>query len=62
MSYPWAVGGWADLPGRKLVKIREEVTDAEACPGSFGGVSWSDSLLGGTDTERCKVGAAEGPG
>lgn len=35
--------------GRKLVKIREKVTDAEACPGSFGGVSWSDSLLGGAD-------------
>lgn len=54
--------GGADLPGRKLVKIRQEVTDAEACPGSFGGVSWSDSLLGGANTERCTVGVAEGPG
>lgn len=62
VSYPWTVGGWADLPGRKLVKIRQEVTDAEACPGSFGGVSWSDSLLGGANAERCTVGVAEGHG
>lgn len=46
--------GGADLPGGKLVKIRQEVTDAEARPGSFGGVSWSNPLLGGADAERCE--------
>lgn len=59
VSSPWAMRRWADLPAGKLIKIRQEVTDAEACPGGFGRVSWSNSLLGGANAERRGVGAAE---
>lgn len=56
MSHPPGCGevGGVDPPGGKLIKIRQEVADTEACPGSFGGVRWSNSLLGGANAERCK--------
>lgn len=42
----------AQVPGRKLIEVRQEVADAEARARSFGRVGGSDPLPGGADTGR----------
>lgn len=49
-SVPGAVG--SQVPGGELVKVRQQVTDAQARAGRFGGVGGSDPLTGGADAER----------